>query len=48
MSFQQQTIVGLAPLKHKRISATQEIAKDAQKHKFCFLGCDNVIGRRLS
>lgn len=43
-------VVGLAPLKHKSISATlfQEIAKDAQKHKICFLGCDDVIGSRLS
>lgn len=43
-------VVGLVPLKHKSISATffQEIAKDAQKHKVCFLGCDDIIGSRLS
>lgn len=42
--------MGLAPLKHKSSSVTlfQEIAKDAQKRKLCFLGCDNVIGSWLS
>lgn len=43
-------VVGLAALKHKSIRTTlfQEIAKDVQKYKDCFLGCDDTVWSRLS